>query len=133
MEAFVCSLTYTLSAFRLIVNNKAATSLKNSEKFLLGCRAVIGIPVAEISSASQLSREYIYQQKNMVQDFIRSLDETSHDSCLVAVDERLVKRMVLSLSLDCHASAEGIQRTMQAVLGQHISIGKNCVPLVSSL
>lgn len=124
MEVSVCSYTYTLSASWLIVNRKATNSLKNSEKFLLGCQAVAGIPVAEISSASQISREYIYQQKDMVLDFIHSLDNTSYDSCLIAVDDRLITRLVLSLSLDCHASIEGIQRSAQAILGQHISIGK---------
>ena len=124
MEVSVCSHIYTLSASRLIVNRKATNSLKNSEKFLLGCQAVAGIPVADISSSSHVSREYIYQQKDMVLEFIHSLDNTSLDSCLIAVDDRLIKRLVLSLSLDCHASIEGIQRSAQALLGQHLSIGK---------
>ncbi|MDC7290700.1 hypothetical protein NXH76_23195 [Blautia schinkii] len=90
----------------------------------MGCLAVAGIPVAEISSASQISLEYIFQKTDMLLEFIHSLDNTNYDSCLAVVDDRLIKRFVFSLSLDCHASIEGIQRSTHAIPDQHISIGK---------
>ena len=92
--------------------------------FLLGCKAVADIPVTEIASESQVSREWVYQQKDCVLNHIGSLDNDKEPAPSIVMDACFVKRMVLSLSLDCCASAEGIRRTFASVLGLHISAGK---------
>lgn len=91
---------------------------------MIGCRAAAGIPVAEISKDSQISREWVYHQKNCVLDYIQSLD--SESGCLpsIIMDTNFIERMVLSLSLDCSASIDGIRRTFSSVLGLQISSGK---------
>lgn len=62
-----------------------------------GCKAAAGIHVLEISEEPVLS---------------------------INIDKGFIKRMVLSLSLDCHASMEGIRRTFASAFGLHISYGK---------
>ena len=75
---------------------------------MLGCKAAAGIPVSEISKEAQVSRTYIYQQKASVQNYMETLDKTEEPVLSINIDKGFIKRMVLSLSLDCHASTEGI-------------------------
>ena len=91
---------------------------------MLGCKAAAGIPVSEISKETQVSRTYIYQQKAGVQNYIETLDKTEEPVLSINIDKGFIKRMVLSLSLDCHASTEGIQRTFASAFGLHLSYGK---------
>ncbi len=91
---------------------------------MIGCKAAAGVSVTEISRDLQVSREWVYQQKGCVLDYIDSLDDGKEPAASIIMNSRFVKRMVLSLSLDCHASIEGIQRTFATVLGLHISAGK---------
>lgn len=91
---------------------------------MLGCRAAAGIPVSDISKETQISRTYTYQQKASVQNYMESLDKAENHVLSINIDKGFIERMVLSLSLDCHASAEGIQRNFASVFGLHISYGK---------
>ncbi len=120
----VCSFIHTITAFWLGVNNKAAVSLKKSDKFMIGCKAAAGISVSEISRDSQVSREWVYQQKICVLDYIQSLDNESGCFPSIVMDKRFIERLVLSLSLDCSASTDGIRRTFSSVFGLQISSGK---------
>lgn len=97
---------------------------KNSDRFLLGCKAAAGIPVSEISREARISRTYIYQQKASVQNYFETLDKEREPVLSINIDNVFIKRMVLSLSLDCHASTEGIQRNFASVFGLHLSYGK---------
>ncbi len=50
----------------LKVNQKSSGLLTKREKFLLGCKALGGQPVRELSEESGVSRTWIYQQKEDV-------------------------------------------------------------------
>lgn len=91
---------------------------------MLGCKAAAGISVSDISKETQISRTYIYQQKATVQNYMESLDKAEDHVFSINIDKGFIERMVLSLSLDCHASTEGIQRNFASVFGLHISYGK---------
>ena len=91
---------------------------------MIGCQAAAGIPVSKISEDTCVSREWVYQQKDFVLDYIHSLDYQKEPVPSINIDERFIERMVLSLSLDCHASINGIQRTFSSVLGTGISAGR---------
>lgn len=80
--------------------------------------------VTDIAKEAQISRTSVYAAKNQVIQFAQSLDECSPDSPIVEITEEFLERMVLSLSLDCHSSLEGIQRFAESILGKHLSIGK---------
>lgn len=91
---------------------------------MLGCKAAAGIPVSDISKETQVSRTYIYQQKAGVQNYMETLDRAENPVLSINIDKRFIERMVLSLSLDCSASIDGIRRTFSSVLGLQISSGK---------
>ena len=80
--------------------------------------------VQELSEEWQVSRTYIYQQKDQVLDYIRTLDGAAEGCPCVSLDDRFVKRAVISLALECHAPESGIQQFFGSVLGMHISIGR---------
>lgn len=90
----------------------------------MGCKAVAGIPVSETAQEFGVSRQCVYTQKQDVQNYMDALGDPQAPTPSIHINERFIKRMVLSLSLDCHASAEGIQRTFSSVLGMKLSIGK---------
>lgn len=93
----VCSLIHTLPALWLVVNNKATNTLKNSDRFMLGCKAAAGIPVSDISKETQISRTYIYQLKANVQNYMESLDKAENHVLSINIDKGFIERMVLSL------------------------------------
>ena len=71
----------------------------------------------ELSEEWQVSRTYIYQQKDQVLDYIRTLDGAAEGCPCVSLDDRFVKWAVISLSLECHAPESGIQQFFRSVLG----------------
>ena len=48
---------------------KGNKQLTKSEKFLVGCQALAGKPVAEISKEIGISRQYVYRQKANVSEY----------------------------------------------------------------
>lgn len=91
---------------------------------MLGCKALGGKSVSELSEETQISREWIYQQKRRIEEEAQSQDTREPGIMRIEVTERWLRRLVLSLALDCRGSAEGIQRTCSEVIGVHLSIGK---------
>ena len=100
-----------------------STSYDRSEKFKIGCQAVGGKSVTDISNESGMSRAYVYQQKDRIEAYAQTLDEAKSDTAILEIDKRCVERTILSLALDCSASEEGIQRFIQSVYKIHVSIG----------
>lgn len=59
-----------------------------------------------------------------MQNYIEFLDKSGKPVLSINIDKGFIQRMVLSLSLDCHASMDGIQRNFASVFGMHLSYGK---------
>ena len=95
----------------------------HGEKFKIGCQAVGGKPISEISKESGMSREYVYQQKAQVEKYMEALDEAKTEAEVLEINKAFKERTILSLALDCSASLEGIQRFFENVYKTHISIG----------
>ncbi len=108
----------------LKVNQKSSGLLTKSEKFLLGCKALGGQPVRELSKESGVSRTWIYQQKEDVTQYASMLDEQEEAHRSIQVTEQFIERLALSLALDCRGPLEGIERTFRSVIGVNLSIGK---------
>lgn len=104
--------------------NKKEKNLTNGERFLLGCKALGGKSITELSEETQISREWIYEQKRRVEKEAQSLDTRESALTKIEVTEAWLRRFVLSLALDCRGTAEGIQRTCSEVVGVHLSVGK---------
>ena len=96
---------------------------EHSEKFRIGCQAMGGKPVTEITKESGMSREYVYQQKAQVEKYIETLNEAKPEAEVLEIDRAFKERTILSLALDCSASLEGIQRFFEHVYKTKISIG----------
>lgn len=96
---------------------------KCSEKFKLGCQALASIPVIEISKASGMSREYIYQQKEKVEQYALSLDEAAENGKTIVLNKSFVVRVILILALYCRSPLEGIQRAIRDMFDIKVSIG----------
>lgn len=94
-----------------------------SEKFRIGCQAMGGKPVADISEESGMSRQYVYQQKAHIEAYAQTLYESNPSPTILEVDKAFKERTILSLALDCSASLEGIQRFFESVYKTHVSIG----------
>jgi len=94
-----------------------------SEKFKIGCRAITGASISDISKDSGMSREYIYQQKEKLEKYAASLDEKIENAQTLEIDKAFKERTIVSLALDCGSSLEGIQRFFNGVYKTKISIG----------
>ncbi len=91
---------------------------------MLGCEALGGKSVTELSEERQISREWIYEQKRRMEEEAKRLDTQESVVARIEVTERWLRRLVVRLALECHGSAEGIQRTCSEMTGVHLSIGK---------
>jgi len=89
-----------------------------SEKFLVGCQAVSGKRVAEISNETGMSHEYIYQQKAKVLQYAKDLDNGKPEVPVLELDKKTIDRIILSLSLDCQSPADGIVRFFENAIGK---------------
>ncbi len=91
---------------------------------MLGCKVLGRKSVTELSEETQISREWIYEQKRRIEKEAQMLDTRESGITKIEVTETWLRRLVLSLALDCRGSVEGIQRTYSEVIGVHLSIGK---------
>ena len=102
---------------------KGKNKYGKDEKFRIGCQAISGVPIDEITAASGMSRAYVYQQKDQVREYAATLAEEPETGQTIEVTPGFKKRFILSLALDCGSSLCGIQRVFETVLGQNVSIG----------
>ncbi len=119
----VCLTKKSIAAIELYVNKKEK-NLTKSERFLLGCKALGGKAVSGLSEETQVSREWIYQQKRRVEEEAKPQATREPELMRIGVTETCLRRLVISLALACRGLAEGIQRTCSEVIGVHLSIGK---------
>jgi len=85
-------------------------------KFLAGCQAVGGKPVAEIANETGMSREYVYKQKAKILQYADSLDNGGPEVPILKLDKKTIDRMILSLTLDCQSPIKGIVRFFETVI-----------------
>jgi len=104
-------------------NEETKKSYGKDEKFIIGCQALGGVPVKEITATSGMSRAYVYQQKDKVTNYAAALAEQPDSGQTIELTAEFKKRLILSLALDCGSSICGIQRVFETVLGASISAG----------
>jgi len=102
---------------------KGKKTYEKSEKFIIGCKAVSGVPVSDISKSSGMSRVYVYEQKDAVEKYSKSLDEPAIDGKTIVVDKKFINMAILVLALENSSSIEGIQRNLESLYDEHVSIG----------
>jgi hypothetical protein len=89
-----------------------------SAKFLAGCQAVSGKPIAEIANEIGMSRTYVYQQKAKVLQYAEGLDTDEPKVPVLVLDRKTIDRMILSLALDCQSPISGIVRFFETAIGK---------------
>ena len=107
-----------------LVDIKKNKKFEESKKFLIGCQAVGGKRVEEISKDNGMSRGYVYKQKLKVSQYAKGLDESKLEAPILYLDKKTIDRMILSLSFDCQAPYDGIVRFFQnAIREETVSSG----------
>jgi hypothetical protein len=99
---------------------KVFTKGKN---FLIGCRALMGVSVTDLSKETNMSRQHIYDQKVKAQEYIEMMDTVPEEVKMIKLNDSMIRRAIVSLMLDCHSTTEGVQRFFESVLGERISAG----------
>ena len=102
----------------MFIDDDYTRKFESSEKFLIGCQALGGKPVAEISKEAGISREYVYQQKAKIHQYAEGLDNIESDVPVLKLDEKTIDRIILSLTLDCQSPNSGIVRFFETVIGE---------------
>lgn len=84
-----------------------------------------GEAVSEIAEEICMSREYVYQQKEKAERYTEQLDDAGLEPGAITIktDKSNTKRTIISLSLDCRASIDGIQRFFETIYHKKISAG----------
>ena len=91
---------------------------------MIGCQARGGKPVAEIADDFKISREYVYQQKAKVSQYIAGLDSVEPEAPMLKLDKNTINRIILSLTLDCQSPNSGIVRFFEVAIGKvNVSAG----------
>ena len=76
----------------------------------------MGEAVSEIAQEVEMSRQYVYEQKAKVAQYVASLDTAEPEVPLLKLDKKTINRMILSLAFDCQAPYDGIVRFFDAVI-----------------
>jgi hypothetical protein len=77
--------------------------------------------VSQLSQEQSISRQTLYTWKQRGQKAMKSMFTPKQEQ---EPKEVKIERVVLTLFTDGHASREGIQRCIEEILGEHISLGK---------
>ena len=103
--------------------NNDRKSYSNSEKLVIGIRALSGERVDEISAQTGMNRSYIYEQMHNAQAYLNNMDEAPPRYPVLIMTPELKQRLIISMALDCGSSIDGIQRVLESSLGIHVSTG----------
>ena len=100
--------------------------LTYQERLEAGLSAMFSDRSAEvIASEYGISRSYVYDLKKQAEEVLDYFVMTETVPLpVVAFDDNQIRKAVLSLSMNCGSSIEGIQRHLNDVYGIHVSIGK---------
>src|SRR5674476_1644140 len=93
------------------------------QKNIIGMRALSGSSVTKLSQEFEVNRVVVYTQKSRIKEIIES-EELYSNIPVVALDQRMIERIIIAGMLICKGSTEDIQRFLAEVFGISVSIGK---------
>jgi len=100
-------------------------SITKDNKIILGCKALVGENIAELSREYSVNRQYIYQQKENVHKVLGDNFETpSSNTPTLLLNEEVIKRTIFGCMVTCKGSIDDTQEFLQEIYGIHISEGK---------
>jgi predicted DNA-binding protein YlxM (UPF0122 family) len=101
------------------------SSIKNEERIVLGCKAISGISVTEISSEYRVNRQFIYDQKNKVEDILdKTFNKTEEKAQVLILDENTIEKTIVACMVICKGSENDTQEFIKSIYKIHVSIGK---------
>jgi len=86
-------------------------------------KALSGSSVTKVSQEFDVNRVFVYAQKSRIKEILES-ESPSINIPVVELNKRMVEKIIIAGMLICKASTEDIQRFLDEVFGQSISIGK---------
>ena len=102
-----------------IADSTIYSGLTVEDRLTVGIQAYYRVkPVQEIASDYAISRQYVHTLRNKAGEYISTLAQVGEER------KTRIERAVISLALNCHASLESIQRSIQDIFSEDISIGK---------
>lgn len=102
-----------------------AKDFSKEEIFVIGCKANAGESITGLSKEYKINREFIYNQKNKIKELIfKELTKEESTLGILAIDDNVIKKIIVALMMICTASTENTQRFIEHILGIHVSIGK---------
>ena len=105
-----------------------ASSLYPSDRQTLGLRALAGnTEVSELARQHQVSRKFVYQQKEKAAEALETAFAPTEDEdgvlFEIPVTKAWLRQVVVCLMLICHSSMRGVVEFFEAVLDQPIGLG----------
>jgi hypothetical protein len=100
-----------------------AINITTEQRNIIGCKAVSGTSVIEISDEHQTNREFVYSQKKRISMIIEKNSILAKET-VVIIDESMKEKIIVACMLICKASTEDTQRFISTVFNEWISIGK---------
>lgn len=82
-------------------------SISKDNKIILGCKALVGKNITELSREYSVNRQYIYQQKENVQKVLGDNFETpSSNAPTLLLNEEVIKRTIFGCMITCKGSID---------------------------
>jgi len=100
-----------------------AINITETERNIIGCKAISGTSAIDLSNEYGINREFIYSQKNRINNIIE-LNSKLYKETIVILDEAMKEKIIVACMLICKASTEDTQRLLKTVFNVWISIGK---------
>jgi hypothetical protein len=77
--------------------------ISRSDRTLIGCKAVSGIPVRQISKFYGVNREFVYEQKRIFEEQLRRIDFLDFDD-IVVLNKKMKEKIIIACMLVCKGS-----------------------------
>lgn len=99
--------------------------LSDKERLCIGLDFLFSSKSAdEIKDQYNISRSYAYSLRKKDSAFLDGIEPGKADCPTIIIDDRFIQKTVISLTLDCHSSYDGIISFFENIYWMHISYGK---------
>ena len=105
-------------------SNTSIKKFSHLEKIEIGYRMKLGLGYDEVAEKFGVSRSYAYDLIPYAEKFLQFSNSIDPEARYVALNESLIRKIIVSLILDCGSSEEGVSRFFSEVLDTSVSVSK---------
>jgi hypothetical protein len=91
-----------------------------SDRTLIGCKAVSGIPVRQICEYYGINRQFVYDQKRIFEERLRKIDSLDFEDIIV-LDKKMKEKIIIACMLVCKGSEGDTVNFLKYVFDKDIS------------